>query len=115
MVDLFSRALDRSDGLLCLEDNTQCIDAVRTGYSAAPRHIALSIAHEQFFGENVNFTLLYEGRHVHQEASSRRFEGGILALIQLGIDAPERPDTWVRLPSGGPRRGSTSSTGPEQL
>eukprot|EP00972_Heterocapsa_arctica_P084698 12474652-Heterocapsa_arctica.AAC.1 len=61
MIDLFSHALGRSVGLTCLEDNTQCIAAARTGYSAALRHlarterIALSVAHEQFFGENANF------------------------------------------------------------
>ena len=61
MVDLFSLALVRCDGLPHLEDNTQCIAAARTGYSAALRHVALCVANEQFFGENVNFTLLYEG------------------------------------------------------
>eukprot|EP00972_Heterocapsa_arctica_P007754 1129150-Heterocapsa_arctica.AAC.1 len=57
MVDLFSQARGRSVGLTCQGHNTQCIAAVRTGYSAALRHlarterIALSVAHEQFFGD----------------------------------------------------------------
>jgi hypothetical protein len=65
MIDLFSQVLGREMGLLCLEDNTQCIAAVKKGYSAALRHlgrterIALGVAHEQFFGDNSNFELQY--------------------------------------------------------
>jgi hypothetical protein len=72
MVDLFSQALGRPVGLTCLEDNTQCIAAVRTGYSAALRHlartakIALSVCHEQFFGDNEGFSLVYEESTRHK-------------------------------------------------
>eukprot|EP00972_Heterocapsa_arctica_P064938 9586577-Heterocapsa_arctica.AAC.1 len=65
MVDLFSQVLGREEGLRCLEDNTQCIAAVKKGYSAALRHlhrterIALDVAHEQFFGDNSNFEFKY--------------------------------------------------------
>eukprot|EP00972_Heterocapsa_arctica_P011423 1674498-Heterocapsa_arctica.AAC.1 len=63
MVDLFSQVLGREVGLHCLENNTQCIAAVKKGYSAALRHlrraerIALGVAHEQFFSDNSNFEL----------------------------------------------------------
>ena len=52
--------------------NTRCIAAVRTGYSAALRHlarterIALSVAHEQFFGDFKDFVLLYEESSRHK-------------------------------------------------
>ena len=48
------RALGRSVDLVCLEDNTQCFGAIKSGCSAAlhslPRakRISLSVAHETF-------------------------------------------------------------------
>jgi hypothetical protein len=72
MVDLFSQALGRDVGLLCLEDNTQCIAAVKKGYSAALRHlarterIALGVAHEQFYGDNSNFAIEYQVSELHK-------------------------------------------------
>ena len=48
------RALGRKVSLVCLEDNTQCLGAVRSGYSAALRslprteRISLSVAHETY-------------------------------------------------------------------
>ena len=45
-------ALGRRFDLVCLEDNTQCLGAVKSGYSAALRslprtqRISLSVAHE---------------------------------------------------------------------
>jgi hypothetical protein len=72
MVDLFSQALGRDVGLLCLEDNTQCIAAVKKGYSAALRHlarterIALGVAHEQFFADDSNFVLEYQASELHK-------------------------------------------------
>ena len=47
-------ALGRRVGLACLEDNTQCLGAVKSGYSAALRslprteRISLSVVHETF-------------------------------------------------------------------
>ena len=47
-------ALGRRVGLVCLGDNTQCLGAVKSGYSAALRslprteRISLSVAHETF-------------------------------------------------------------------
>jgi hypothetical protein len=58
--------------LLCLEDNTQCIAAVKKGYSPALRHlhrterIALGVAHEQFFGVNSNFVLEHQASALHK-------------------------------------------------
>ena len=54
VIDLFRTALQRDVLLECLEDNTQCITAVETGYSSALRHlprterISLSFAHDVF-------------------------------------------------------------------
>ena len=51
---IMEAALRRRVPLVCLEDNTQCIAAVKNGYSAALRslprteRIALSVAHELF-------------------------------------------------------------------
>ena len=48
------RVLGRSVDLVCLEDKTQCLGAVKSGYSAALRSlprtegISLSVAHEKF-------------------------------------------------------------------
>ena len=39
LLGLFSGALGRKVTLECREDNTQCISAVKTGYSAALRHL----------------------------------------------------------------------------
>ena len=64
-------ALGRTVGLRCLEDNTQCIAAVRNGYSAALRslprteRIALSVAHEVFV-ETPENALVYEETSLHR-------------------------------------------------
>eukprot|EP00972_Heterocapsa_arctica_P071263 10526320-Heterocapsa_arctica.AAC.1 len=57
MLDPLSQALGRNVGLICLEDDTQCLAVVQKGYSAGLRHlerterIALSVEYEQFFGD----------------------------------------------------------------
>ena len=99
MVDMFSQALSRPMGLLCLEDNTQCIAAVKKGYSPALRHlhraerIALGVAHEQFFGENTNFVLEYQASSLHKGDSFTKklqpnaFEEAVVRLKLLDSDA----------------------------
>ena len=68
---LMEAALRRNVGLQCLEDNTQCIAAVRTGYSPALRslprteRIALSVAHELFMETEGN-SLVYEETAMHR-------------------------------------------------
>jgi hypothetical protein len=64
MVEIFSLCLGRPIGLTCLNNDTQCIQAVRTAFGAALRwlpyaeHLALITAHEKFFGfYNDNFTI----------------------------------------------------------
>ena len=60
---LFSEALNRDVKVLCLEDNTQCISAVKAGYSPSLRHlprterISLGVVHE-FFVEGANEYIL---------------------------------------------------------
>ena len=39
LLGLFSEALGRTVTFECREDNTQCISAVKSGYSAALRHL----------------------------------------------------------------------------
>ena len=56
MLELLEQALGRPVRPRCLEDNTQCIQAADTGYSAALRHlpwierISLGVVHG-FFGK----------------------------------------------------------------
>ena len=72
MIDLLSTALGRDLVLDAREDNTQCISAVRTGYSAALRHlprterIALSVAHEIFVEDGERHTLTYHETSTHK-------------------------------------------------
>ena len=67
VLDLFETALRRDVHLDCLEDNTQCISAVQTGYSSALRHlprterISLSFAHGVFQEPKC---------HIHHQESS---------------------------------------------
>ena len=72
MQDLFSRALGREVTLEAREDNTQCIAAVKNGYSAALRHlprterIALSVCHELFIENEGTYVLKYEPSEEHR-------------------------------------------------
>ena len=59
MLELLEQALCRPVRLRCLEDNTQCLQAAETGYSAALRHlpgtgrISVGVVHETF-SDNVS-------------------------------------------------------------
>ena len=72
MLDLLSAALGREVHLDAREDNTQCISAVRSGYSAALRHlprterIALSTCHEIFVEDAARHSLNYERSETHK-------------------------------------------------
>ena len=59
LLELFGEALNRKVMLECREDNTQCISAVKSGYSAALRHlprterISVGVISETFVTDNV--------------------------------------------------------------
>ena len=72
MQDPFTAALGRDVIMEAREDNTQCIQAVRTGYSPALRHlprterIALSVCHELFVESEGLYVLKYEPSEEHR-------------------------------------------------
>ena len=88
LLGLFSEALGRTVTLECREDNTQRISAVKTGYSAALRHlprterIAVSVVSETFATDDC--------RTVYQEPSLHR--GNVFtkrlvpALFEIAIE-----------------------------
>ena len=92
---LLERALGRRVSLVCLEDNTQCLGAVRTGYSAALRslprteRISLSVAHETFVlteGNEIRYhpTDLHKGDVFTKRLEPTKFEE---AVARLGLHA----------------------------
>ena len=72
MLDLLSTALRREVHLNAREDNTQCLAAVKNGYSAALRHlprterISLSVCHEVFIENEDKHSLVYEPTESHK-------------------------------------------------
>ena len=72
MQDLFATALGREMTVEAREDNTQCIAAVKNGYSAVLRHlprterIALSVCHELFIENEGTYVLKYEPSEEHR-------------------------------------------------
>jgi len=72
ILDLFEAALQRPVRLLCLEDNTQCIDAARRGYSQALRHlsrterISLGVLSEHFADQDERYRLEYQSTELHK-------------------------------------------------
>ena len=71
MMGLLGQALCRPVRLRCLEDNTQCVQAAETGYSAALRHlprterISAGVIHETFSDKDLH-------ELVYQETSSHK-------------------------------------------
>ena len=72
MLDLLSTALRREAHLNARDDNTQCLAAVKNGYSAALRHlprterISLSVCHEVFIENEDKHSLSYEPTESHK-------------------------------------------------
>ena len=72
LLDLLDAALGRPLKLHCLEDNTQCIAAVRNGYSPAVRHlsrterISLGVLHEHFVEQSGIYELQYQPTKRHK-------------------------------------------------
>jgi hypothetical protein len=92
LLDLMSAALGRSVCLECREDNTQCITAVKTGYSAALRHlprterIALAFAFDIFSGPDCD--LVYQESALHKgDVFTKRLEPAKFetAVLRLGL------------------------------
>ena len=70
MLELLEHALDRPLRLRCLEDNTQCIQAADTGYSAALRlprteRISIGVVHNSF-SEKDRHELVYQKTFSHK-------------------------------------------------
>ena len=94
MLDLLSAALNREVHLDAREDNTQCIAAVRSGYSAALRHlprterIALSTCHEIFVEDAERHSLNYEVSENHKgDVFTKRLSPAAFerAIAMLGL------------------------------
>ena len=92
LLDLFTLTLGRSVVLECREDNTQCIAAIKSGYSPALRHlprterIALSVAHETFADPccvlQYQESALHKGDVFTKRLSPALFE---IAIPRLGL------------------------------
>ena len=72
MMELLEQALGRPVQLRCLEDNTQCLQAAETGYSAVLRHlprterISVGVVHETFTEKSHQHELLYQETSSHK-------------------------------------------------
>ena len=94
MLDLLREALGRDVHLDTREDNTQCIAAVKNGYSAALRHlprterISLSVCHEIYIEDGERHSLNYEETAVHKgDIFTKRLPpiGFEQAIVRLGL------------------------------
>ena len=95
LLELFSEAMNRRVMLECREDNTQCISAVRTGYSAALRHlprterIAVGVVSETFASDDCHIvyqeSALHKGDVFTKRLSPAMFEP---AIERLGLRRP---------------------------
>ena len=92
LLDLLTLTLGRPVVLECREDNTQCIAAVRSGYSPSLRHlprterIALSVAHETF--SNPSCVLVYQCSSGHKgDVFTKRLAPSLFetAIPRLGL------------------------------
>ena len=90
MLGLFEQALGRPVRLRCLEDNTQCLQAAETSYSAALRHLPRT--------ERISVGVVRDrkNRHelVYQETSSHK---GDMFTKRLDPSAFERALTLINL------------------
>ena len=72
MMELLEQSLGRPVQLRCLEDNTQCLQAAETGYSAVLRHlprtgrISVGVVHETFTEKSHQHELLYQETASHK-------------------------------------------------
>ena len=78
MMGLLEHALGRPIRLRCLEDDTQCLQAAETGYSAALRHlprterISVGVVHETCSEKSGQHELVYQETSSHKGACSLR-------------------------------------------
>ena len=92
LLGLFSEALGRNVTLECREDNTQCISAVKSGYSAALRHlprterIAVGVVSETFAADDCRIvypeSALHKGYVFTKRLAPALFE---TAIERLGL------------------------------
>ena len=97
MPELLDAALGREVKLVCLEDNTQCIQAATTGYSAALRHlprterISVGVVHE-IFERSPAYELKYQATAEHRgDMFTKRLEPNAFerALKMINLVRPD--------------------------
>jgi hypothetical protein len=97
MLELLEAALGREMRLICLEDNTQCIQAATTGYSAALRHlprterISVGVVHE-IFESSPAYELKYQATAEHKgDMFTKRLEPNTFerALKMINLVRPD--------------------------
>ena len=95
LLGLFSEALGRTVTLECREDNTQCISAVKSGYSAALRHlprterIAVGVVSETFATDGCR--IVYQEFALHKgDVFTKRLAPALFetAIERLGLRRP---------------------------
>ena len=98
MMELLEHALGRPIRLRCLEDNTQCLQAADTGYSAALRHlprterISIGVIHE-IFSEKDRHELVYQETSSHErDMFTKRLDPNAFerALTLINLVRPDR-------------------------
>ena len=112
MMELLEHALGRPIRLRCLEDNTQCLQAAETGYSAALRHlprterISVGVVHETFSEKSDQHELVYQGTSSHKgEMFTKRldpnaFERALTLINLVHPDGSKYKAEWVARVSG---------------
>ena len=97
MIELLEAALGRELKMVCLEDNTQCIQAASSGYSAALRHlprterISVGVVHEIFEGSPA-YALKYQATAEHKgDMFTKRLEPNAFerALKMINLLRPD--------------------------
>ena len=95
LLELFSEALNRKVMLECREDNTQCISAVKSGYSAALRHlprterISVGVISETFATDDCR--IVYQESALHKgDVFTKRLAPALFetAIERLGLRRP---------------------------
>ena len=95
LLELFCEALNRKVMLECRENNTQCISAVKSGYSAALRHlprterISVGVISETFATDDCR--IVYQESALHKgDVFTKRLAPALFetAIERLGLRRP---------------------------
>jgi hypothetical protein len=95
MLELFEAALRHEIKLICLEGNTQCIQAAQTGYSPALRHlprterISVGVVNE-IFERSPLYELRYQETALHKgDMFTKRLEPAAFELTLIKLLRPD--------------------------